>query len=800
MSASDTGADPGRDLALLRALVERGHEAILIVDASARPIWSSPGVDRILGEPFVVRPGAEPLSRVHPDDRDGALAAFANALHADGPLPPFHARLLRADGEVRLVEVLTTNLLDDPDVGGVVLNLRDITDAPDARSAVEVTESRFRRLLENISDTVTLVDASGAVIDTTGNVKSILGYSAEFWRERNAFDVLHPEDEDRVRSFLVWVLEHPGKPFMDEVRVRHADGHYEEVEATAVNLLDVPDVRAIVLTTRNITARKEVERELAEARDTAVRALHERTAFVAGVSHELRTPIHGVLGLGELLLQSDLAPEAEELVRSIIRATESLGVVLDDILDLAKIEAGRVELHVQPVRVADVVGDLEALFRPQAEGKGLDLDLELGPDLPTRVVTDAFRLRQVLTNLLGNAVKFTEAGRVGLRVERCDAQGCDAVRFVVTDTGPGIPADAFDRIFEPFAQVEAASPGARRGTGLGLAIARQLLERMGGRLTLASTVGAGSTFTVEVPVAAPVVDDVDGESFPTVRAGTAVLVAEDNPVNQLLVQRQLERLGCTVTVVPDGADVLAALDAQPVDVVMMDCVLAGMDGPSATRELRQREAADGRPRTPVIAMTAGAMPADRTRCLEAGMDDFLAKPVSLAALAGAIAGVLGDAPAPGAVASPRPSSRAHGAPPGPEAEPSALEVTVTSIGVVDAGVIDRLAEELDDPDTVAKVLRSYLRELAPRLDALDDALRTGDRDALRRVAHTLTSTSAAVGAVGLRDLTRAVEEHCRGGASLMVLGPALVRLRAGAAAAAERLEEAVGRYDRSPWS
>ena len=765
---------PRRSLARALALVERGHEATVLVDASARPLWFSPEAERLLGRRLEDGTGGEPLRALHPDDRPGTLAAFANVVADARSLPSFRARIVRPDGEVRTVEAAATNLLDDPEVGAVVLHLRDVTDRLEPRSPVEVTESRYRRMLENISDTVTLLAADGSVIDTTGNVKSILGYAEEFWRQRNAFDLVHPADADRVRRLLVHVLEHPGEPVTDELRVRHADGHYEVVEGTAVSLLEVHDVRAIVLTTRNITARKRVERELAEARDAAVRALHERTAFVAGVSHELRTPIHGILGLGELLLAADLPADAAELVGVIVRATESLRVVIDDILDLAKIEAGRIELHVQPVRLDEVVRDLEALFRPQAVGRGIALEATASPALPARLVTDGFRLRQVLTNLLGNAVKFTDAGSVTLDVTPVGATDDPRVRFTVRDTGIGIAADALDRIFEPFAQGAAATDG-RRGTGLGLAISRQLVERLGGRLEVHSDLGVGSAFSFDLPLVLAEVSELGDDEVGTLPAGTVVLVAEDNPVNQLLVQRQLERLGCEVVVVADAQAVLPALAGRRIDAVLLDAQLGDADGSDVTRAVRTAEAEASRPRTPIVALTAAAMPADRARCLDAGMDDVLTKPASLASLARVLAGVLADASPP----------------------EGALALSASAMATVDPSVLDRLAVELDDPRPVVNVVRSYLRELGPRLAAMDDAFRRGDREGLQSVAHTLTSTSAAVGAVGLRDAVRAVEDRCRAGASLAPIGPALVVLRAAAATVTDALEAAMVRLAQS---
>ncbi len=747
--------------ARFRSLIENAVDAVVVLDEQARITYASPSSERLTGYRADEVTGTKALDLVHPEDHDAVALLLTNTVITGGERRPVRFRLIARDGGVRFVEAVGTNLLDDPAVRGIVVNVRDLTDDAETRTALEVSENRFRRMLENISDTVTLVGADGAVIATTGNVKEILGYPTEFWTVRNAFDIAHPDDVDRIRQHLVQLLEQPERAVTAELRVRHAEGHWETIEATAVNLLDDPAVRAIVVTTRNITQRKQAEMDLAEARDQAVRALHQRTEFIASVSHELRTPIHGILGLVELLGASDIDDEARSLVRSIGRATESLKMVLDDILDFSKIEAGRLDLHEHPVTLTELVDDIHGLFGPQATAKGIGLRFDLAPDLPSRVVTDGLRLRQVLTNLVGNAVKFTAEGEVVVAVSRMSSDGLDAggvgsgaagrevLRFAVADTGIGVAPDALDRIFEPFSQAHLSTAREYGGTGLGLTIARRLVELMGGSLTVSSELGVGSTFCFELPVAiSPTAgDEQDGSPSVPFAASTPpprVLVVEDNAVNQLLVSRQLERLGYAAVVTSSGGAALELLEAdrEPFDAVLMDWQMPGLDGLETTRRIRELESDRRSSRVPIIAMTASAMPGDRTRCLDAGMDDFLAKPVSLAALGQVLAAWI--------------------APPDQSGTSLGVRRTVpagVSILPIDSEVIDTLVEELGDAMLVANVVRRFVLELDGRVVELRRSFERGDFAALARTAHTLKSTAATVGLATFSELCAEIERE-----------------------------------------
>ncbi len=402
-------------------------------------------------------------------------------------------------------------------------------------------------------------------------------------------------------------------------------------------------------------ARRRLLEEIArreEALVAAEEASRAKSAFVAMVSHEIRTPFHGVLGMIELAL--DLAREREQrdYLRTARESAEYLLQLIEDVLDLSRIEAGRLELEETPFDLLEVLEGSLRILLPRAIDRGIDLRLVTAHELPFGVRGDPVRLRQVLLNLLGNAIKFTERGEVVLSVDVLARDEESAtLRFAVRDTGPGIPADRIERIFEPFRQADPAVHRQHGGTGLGLAISRRIVEAMGGRLECDSTPGQGSVFhfTARLPLAradeVPVVEASTGQSGLLTGFGTLrVLVAEDHPVNRKVVGRMLEKDGHRVVEAENGQEALEKLDPS-IDVVLMDVRMPVMDGIAASRAIRALEEGTGR-HVPIIALTGAALPEDREACVAAGMDACLVKPVTRNALFSTIARVLGEARTP----------------------------------------------------------------------------------------------------------------------------------------------------------
>ncbi len=380
---------------------------------------------------------------------------------------------------------------------------------------------------------------------------------------------------------------------------------------------------------------------LTEATRRAEEASRVKNDFLAMISHELRTPMNGILGMHELLSSTALTPEQSRYAGLASDSARHLLGLLNDLLDLSKIEAGKLDIRDEPFDLRQQIAHATDLSAAKAAAANLDFSVTIEEGLPAVVSGDDDRLRQILVNLLGNAIKFTTRGSVSLSVTQVSRSAASlTLRFSVEDTGPGIAPETLPGLFHPFTQGNSSLSRRYGGTGLGLSICRELTRRMGGHISADSRLGEGSKFTFTLPFrlateAAPTPSRDEAPPAASVVPGLRVLLAEDNPINQIVAARFLERLGCVVDIAADGRQVMERWRPGQYDVVLMDCQMPHMDGLEATRAIRSRESAASR--TPIVALTANAMPEDRRRCLEAGMDDYLAKPISLLDLQDALA-------------------------------------------------------------------------------------------------------------------------------------------------------------------
>jgi PAS domain S-box-containing protein len=571
---------------------------------------------------------------------------------SESPVADMRRRLLLGGtwrGEIRSVHkdgsefwcALNATSFDHPAFGPVWIAVNtDIS----ARRLAEDAQTRLAKIVHASRDAILAKTVDGVVTSWNRGAEILFGYTAEEMVGVSV-DVLVPADRiAEERDLRARVATGTGIEQKETVRLRK-DGSSVDVSVTMSPIEDAGGViTGIATICRDVTERKraeaallEREEELALARDQALEASRLKSDFLANMSHEIRTPMNAVIGLTGLLLDSALSTEQREYAEAVRSAGEALLEIINDLLDFSKIEAGKLRLELMDFELSTVMEEVADLFRSEAHDKHLGLKTFVHPDVPAFVRGDPGRLRQVLTNLVGNAIKFSELGDVVVRVDAVSRTGDVArVRFQVADTGIGISAQGQRQLFQAFEQVDSSPSRRHGGTGLGLAICKQLVEMMGGAIGLDSALGAGSTFWFSVPlavVAAPAETSVPPQypSASVVHPGVRLLVAEDNPVNQLVAVRMLEKLGYKADVAANGSEAVDALMRIDYAAVLMDCQMPEMDGFDATREIRRRQPAGHR--TPVIAMTAAAAQEDRDRCFRADMDDYVSKPVRARELA-----------------------------------------------------------------------------------------------------------------------------------------------------------------------
>jgi signal transduction histidine kinase/ActR/RegA family two-component response regulator len=402
--------------------------------------------------------------------------------------------------------------------------------------------------------------------------------------------------------------------------------------AVSLNVLMVDHIHRVQDNLGSIVAAQ--TRELRTALDLATAADRAKTQFLANMSHEIRTPLNGVIGMTRLVLRTGLDAEQRALVETINRSGDTLLAIVNDILDFSKIEAGRLELHWRAFALPSLVADVCELFRSSAEERGIKLQHVFQGDIPERVEGDPTRLRQVLTNLLSNATRFTEHGEIVVTTTWLPAAAGPAqARIEVTDTGIGLAEADIERLFDPFFQVDSSSTRRYGGTGIGLAICKHLVDLMGGEIGVTSTLGKGSTFWFSLPLeeTEPMTPaggfKLTAPATPQMDSAKRILVVEDNIVNREVAVRLARSMGYQVDTAGNGSEALSAVDRASYGAILMDIQMPVMDGLEATAEIRRRP--DERAQVPIIAMSASVLPGDRERCIAAGMDDFLAKPVDV---------------------------------------------------------------------------------------------------------------------------------------------------------------------------
>ena len=631
--------DPRFQGALVRALYDVSTDAILVVDQNDMIIsinrqflelWRIPASDELVGTP-----DAPVLAAVVGQTADpGAFLQRVLELYND-PSAEDHCEIPLKDG--RTIERRSTVLRGESgQYWGRAWFFWDITPRKKAEDALRLSEFRYRRLVESNVIGVFVGNAGGQILEANDETLRIFGYTREELESGMVrWNGLLPPDQQELAREIYDELMAGGATAPEETEFFRKDGSRIPVLLALASLRNSAlEALGLML---DLTNRRRIEAEMRRAKEAAEIANRAKSEFLANISHEIRTPMNGILGTLDLVLGTRLAPDQLEYISMAKASAATLLALLNEILDLSKIEAGRLDLNPAQFDLRQCVEASIDLFAARAHEKNLSLSLRIGNQVPNALIGDDLRLRQVLANLVGNAIKFTGRGEVALEVVVAAPPAGQRItlQFTVRDTGPGIPLEKQTLIFQPFSQVDTSTTRRFGGTGLGLTISSRLVALMGGRIWVDSAPGYGSRFhfTAEFGVAEasrplpPAAGPVPPETFEAPRRSLRILLAEDNYVNQVVAARLLEKQGHVVTTVQTGREALRALSGHPFDVVLMDVQMPEMDGLEATAAIRESEEASGA-HLPIVAMTASAMRGDREACLAAGMDDYISKPIS----------------------------------------------------------------------------------------------------------------------------------------------------------------------------
>jgi len=737
--------------ALQSAIFNSANFSSIATDAKGVIQIFNVGAERMLGYT-----AAEVMNKITPADISDPQEVIARAktlsIELETPITPgFEALVFKASRGIEDIYELTYIRKDGSrfpavvsvtalrDAQNVIIGYLLIGTDNTARQQVEAEKKKLdqrlrdqqfytRSLIESNIDAIMTTDPAGIITDVNKQMEALTGWTRDelIGAPFKGFFT----DPERAEAGIKLALSE--KKVTDyELTACARDGKKTVVSYNATTFYDRDrTLQGVFAAARDVTERKRVEVELKQAKAVAESASRTKSDFLASMSHEIRTPMNAIMGIADLLAKTTLSPEQAKYVQIFRRAGDNLLNLINDILDLSKVEASQLELEQTGFSLNDLLEKVTEMVEVRAQGKGLALVCEIAPTVPATLVGDPTRLRQVLLNLMGNAIKFTESGEVSLRVTPdVDSSVPTALRFTISDTGVGIPSEKLLRVFERFTQADSSTTRRFGGSGLGLTISKRLVELMGGRIWCESTVDKGSVFSFVVPfefwAGAPVRVALPGAMSPELPLpALRILLAEDSPDNATITVAYLEDTPYRVEIAENGAIACQMFAAGHYDLVLMDRQMPLMDGLIATRTIREWERANGRPPTPILALTASALKGDREKCLAAGCTAFLTKPIKQEVLLQSI------------------KDHSMVAPPSSKAE----------------SIQKNLSFVLAYPKLAARI-PAFLKNRRQDVITMLDALARGEFETVERLGHSMKGSGASFGFQAITDIGAALEQE-----------------------------------------